>query len=653
MKINADSNYKIIKKIGEGGFGEVYLIQKQKKFYALKKSKFQLSQEEIKNLTKIIGILAKIKNENIIKYYNTFNENDSFFVLMEYGGDFNLKQFIKNKHHFIEENIIKDIIIQICLGLKEIHKNKIIHRDLTPDNIFIDKNNKIKIGDFGVSKILTTNKRYTQNIIGKHHYFAPEIEKGEKYNNKVDIYSLGCIIYELFTLNEYYIDKKVDEKECVIDLDIYNQKWQDLIDSLLQKDYQQRPDIEQVLNKIDLINKEIKGENENKINDEINNEIRLTVKIDSWGIGEKFYFLNNIENGNGFWFVDDKNLHDLFNEMNASNTDIFINEEKYDLKKYFIPTKEGIYSIKIILHFLIKDCSYMFYNCFYLKSVDLSSFDAQNVVNMEGMFCCNNLETIDLSLINTKNVTTMSSLFKYSQNLHKCNLPYINTKKVTNMEFMFHKCHNLESLDLSSFNTTNVKNMEGIFWGCYSLKSINLTSFNTVNVNNMRRMFSRCEELKSLDLSSFDTRNVTNMELMFHDCHSLKSLTLSSFDTKNVTNMEGMFSGCGLEYLDLSSFDTRNVTNMGSIFFYCVYLKNIDLSSFNTKNVTNMAMMFGKCSSLKILNLSSFDTRKVVETYEMFYDCESLEKIIINEKTFKIKLDEHDKNFVEDKLLFV
>ena len=72
---------------------------------------------------------------------------------MEYGGEINLKQYIENKEELIEEKIIKDIVLQICIGLKEIHKNNIIHRDLTPDNIFINKNNKIKIGDFGISKI--------------------------------------------------------------------------------------------------------------------------------------------------------------------------------------------------------------------------------------------------------------------------------------------------------------------------------------------------------------------------------------------------------------------------------------------------------------------------------------------------------------------
>ena len=85
-----------------------------------------------------------------------------------------------------------------------------------------------------VSKILTTSINYSISQVGKYHYFVPEIEKGEKYNNKVDIYALGCIIYELFTLNKYYNFKN---ENATIDIDIYNPKWQNLIDLTLQNDY--------------------------------------------------------------------------------------------------------------------------------------------------------------------------------------------------------------------------------------------------------------------------------------------------------------------------------------------------------------------------------------------------------------------------------
>ena len=75
---------------------------------------------------------------------------------------------------------------------------------------------------------------------------APELVKGQKYNNKIDLYSLGCIIYELFTLNEYFIDTKYDNKNGKIDFNIYNPKWQNLIDLLVKNDYHKRPDINEV-----------------------------------------------------------------------------------------------------------------------------------------------------------------------------------------------------------------------------------------------------------------------------------------------------------------------------------------------------------------------------------------------------------------------
>ena len=242
--------YKIIKIIGRGGCGIVYLAQKGNKdeYYALKKIPI-LTKEEKENYEKILNAILKINNEYIIKYYEYFIENDFLYIIMEYGGDSDLKKFIEkynDKNELISEEIINEIILGICSGLKEIHKNKLIHRDLTPDNIFINENNKIKIGDFSVSRVLTTLKNYTKSQVGKLHYLAPEMVNKENYNYKVDIYALGCIIYELFTLNEYYETKFGNYQE--INSDIYNSKWQYLINFLLNSDYNNRPDIEDIYN---------------------------------------------------------------------------------------------------------------------------------------------------------------------------------------------------------------------------------------------------------------------------------------------------------------------------------------------------------------------------------------------------------------------
>ena len=257
IKINSEE-YKINGEIGVGGYGIVYKLQKGNNYYAYKQIPINnMTKEIIDKYKEEVNILSKFNSKYIVKYYNSYINDGYLNILMEYGGELNLKQFIKkfkDNDELIEENIIENIIQQICSGLKDIHEANIIHRDLTPENIFINDNNEIKIGDFGVSKQLSMHTKLAKTYTGKQHYNAPEIEKGQKYDQKVDIYALGCIIYELLTLNEYYIDK-LDEKSCKINTDIYNFKWQELLDILLQKNPITRPNIHQINEKINEKNK--------------------------------------------------------------------------------------------------------------------------------------------------------------------------------------------------------------------------------------------------------------------------------------------------------------------------------------------------------------------------------------------------------------
>ena len=250
---NFGKQYKIIKKLGH----EVYLVNdKENKYYAIKKIKIYDYEDNFKKIfneiEKILIYISKIINNNIIKYYESEIKDNNFYILMEYAGNSDLKEFIKKykiENLLIDEKVIKDIIIQICHGLKDIHNAKIIHRDLSPDNIFINENNKIKIGDFGIAAIINESNDSFNEQIGKIYYTAPEVGNGRPYNTKVNIYSLGCIIYELFTLNEYFKDKNYKEV-AKIDTDIYNPKWQELIDLLLKEDYHERPDIEEIYDKV-------------------------------------------------------------------------------------------------------------------------------------------------------------------------------------------------------------------------------------------------------------------------------------------------------------------------------------------------------------------------------------------------------------------
>ena len=259
--------YKKIKELGNGAFGAVYLVfnESENKNYAIKQIPIENKNEnEINSIENEVKILSKIGNDNndnnhIIKYYDSCKDKRHFNILMEYCGDKNLKKFIneyKEKKQFIDENTIYNVILDICLGIKTIHKNKIIHRDLKPENLFLTKDNRIKIGDFGISKQLTTINQYANSMVGTSNYMAPEILKNNYYNYKVDIWAFGCIIYELLTLKVCFVgqsalyNKITELKLGTINSKIYNSKWRALVGSLLKKNYLERPSIDVIYTQI-------------------------------------------------------------------------------------------------------------------------------------------------------------------------------------------------------------------------------------------------------------------------------------------------------------------------------------------------------------------------------------------------------------------
>jgi NIMA (never in mitosis gene a)-related kinase len=226
--------FKIIQELGEGGFGKVNQILNilDNKEYAMKEISLQGENiEQINNIKKEAKFLSKFKSDNIVKYYDSFIDKDKekFYILMEYCNGKTLKNYLDEyrlKNTLIEEDVIFNIIKQICLGLKEIHEIKIVHRDLKPDNFFMNEKMEIKIGDFGISKQLSSYTTQVSNTkAGSLYYIAPELMANGLFNTKSDMWSLGCIIYELFHLNNYYEDKFFGEIK-IIDSTIYNNKWQ-------------------------------------------------------------------------------------------------------------------------------------------------------------------------------------------------------------------------------------------------------------------------------------------------------------------------------------------------------------------------------------------------------------------------------------------
>ena len=153
-------NYIIEKELGKGTYGIVYTAKKKNDntIYVIKQiSLLGLTKSQKDEVKQESVILEKIKSKYVVKYYESFEEDDKLNIVMEYCECGDLNDFIEKKKstkHLLHENEIWKFLIKITLGLADIHKNKILHRDLKSLNIFLKQGNDIRVGDLGVAKVL-------------------------------------------------------------------------------------------------------------------------------------------------------------------------------------------------------------------------------------------------------------------------------------------------------------------------------------------------------------------------------------------------------------------------------------------------------------------------------------------------------------------
>ena len=246
----------------------------------------------------------------------------------------------------------------------------------------------------------------------------------------------------------------------------------------------------------------------------------------------------------------------ILNGIYADKTliDIYLNNKMIDFNQTIVFPKSGEYTIKYDFKVKIDGMNRLFYRCDSLVSLDLSHFDASNVIEMD-------------------------STFRESRNLLAVNLANFDASKVTYMGGLFKYCTGLISIDLSTFKTSDA-------------------------LTDIRNMFENCASLRYLNLENFYTKNIDVMYYLFAGCKSLKTLDLSSFDTENVNYMRDMFSGCiSLTDLNIKKFNTKNARDMRNMFRQCSELKTLDLAHFEISTNTDMSYMFAGCTSLKLLIL--------------------------------------------------
>ncbi len=219
--------------------------------------------------------------------------------------------------------------------------------------------------------------------------------------------------------------------------------------------------------------------------------------------------------------------------------EIFANSNSSSLFSYFTELK-SIENLNLLNTSQVTDMSYMFNNCRNLISLDLSSFDTSNVVNMYGMFrmwnennCYGSLQSLDLSGFDTSKVTKMGSMFAFNTSLTTLNVDNFNTKNVTDMYHMFVNCTRLKQINLTSFETENVINMYGMFESCNSLVELNLKNFDTSSVTNMGCMFVACDNLINLDFRNATFDRVEDSEGMFESSSSNIKIITKNTTTKS------------------------------------------------------------------------------------------------------------------------
>ena len=199
--------FEVLSVLGSGSFASVHKVKRisDGQLYAMKKVKLpSLNPKEKENALNEVRILASINDRNIVGYKQAFYDEASqtLCIIMEFasGGDLlNKIQDVKKKGSMIPEETIWSYMIQMIQGLRTLHNMKILHRDLKCANIFLGADGKtIKLGDLNVSKITPKGLAHTQ--AGTPYYASPEIYQDKPYGAKSDMWSIGCVLYELCAL---------------------------------------------------------------------------------------------------------------------------------------------------------------------------------------------------------------------------------------------------------------------------------------------------------------------------------------------------------------------------------------------------------------------------------------------------------------------
>ncbi|EGD74020.1 NEK/NEK1 protein kinase [Salpingoeca rosetta] len=255
--------YTRVKNIGSGSYGSCVLVQRKDNgaYRVIKQIKIDtMSAKEREEAKFEASVMLSLNHPNIVKLLDPcFIQGGYLHIVMEYAENGDLCQAIdaqRAKSALFEESNVMNWFVQVTSALSYCHSVNLMHRDIKSQNVFIMRNGIVKLGDFGIAKVLSNNTQFANTLVGTPYNLSPELCEDKPYGKKSDIWALGCLLYEMLTLNHPFNGKSLPALVLKIMngrfppiSGQYSQGMHDLINSLLANDPSARPSAAEILHR--------------------------------------------------------------------------------------------------------------------------------------------------------------------------------------------------------------------------------------------------------------------------------------------------------------------------------------------------------------------------------------------------------------------